>query len=251
MTVTSQADLYREQLTRLVESLGLGRTEEARQDLAAGCREQSLPLYAGGAVEKRRKKLERQLEFLGEALEDLAELLQEYVGSVHAPAYEAGPDDGLQFLDWLDHRLLHTPEQRDFLACQRARLLVETEARVHRAGHVRFQELWSVAGRLTEELELNPHLMIHLNPVRVRSRFATCALLEDGFATPADVLFFPVQRSVATAVLEADGLALLNELEGLAPCTLNTWSCVSVHSDRDRLVEFVRDLAELGLIAFA
>lgn len=247
---TSQSDVYREELTELVHSLALGQTDGARQALAACSPEVCLQLFARGSLEKRCLKLERGLEFLSDAFDDLAELQHRFASTVPPCAYDTGRDDGLQFLEWLETVRQLTPEQQDVVACQRARMGIEAEARVKRLAHVRFQELWSLAEQLSPELGVNPDLQIHLNPILAWSRFVTPVFLDDASPLPVDVVFFPVQRAVATAVLESEGRSLVRELQALSPCTLESWSCISEHAERERLVTFSGDLAGMGLVAF-
>jgi hypothetical protein len=120
----------------------------------------------------------------------------------------------------------------------------------NRLGHVRFQELWSSADRLAEELGANPDLRVHLNPIRVRSRFVTTALLDDEASPPVDVLFFPVRNEISTAALERRGRALLKRLEASAPCTTSEWLHCNPRVGREEFLSFCRDLAEIGLAAF-
>jgi hypothetical protein len=144
-----------------------------------------------------------------------------------------------------------TPEQRDYVVCQRARHAVEDEARANRLGHVRFQELRSVADRLAAELDSNRRLRVHLNPIRAWALFMTPALLDEDASLPAAVLLFAVGNSISTAVLEPTGRSLVQELAACGPCTLDEWADRSWQADRDTLVEFCRDLAGMGLVAFA
>lgn len=251
ISTTSQSDVYREQLTELVHALALGQTDGARKALAAGSPEVCLQVFARGSLEKRCLKLERGLEFLNDAFDDLGELQHRFASTVHPSAYDTGRDDGLQFLEWLETVRRLTPEQQDVVACQRARMEIEAEARIIRPAHLRFQELLSLAEQLSPELGMNPDLQIHLNPILVWSRFVTRVFLDDASPLPADVVFFPVQRTVATAVLELEGRSLVQELQALSPCTLESWTCISEHAERERLVILCRDLAAMGLVAFS
>lgn len=251
INTTAHHDVYRSQLTELVRSLSLGRTDGARPALAAGSPEVCLQMFARGSVEKRCLKLERGLEFLSGAFEDLAELQHRFASTVPPSAYDTGRDDALQFLQWLESVRTLTPEQQDVVACQRARMEVEAEARMKRLAHVQFQDLWSLAEQLSSEWGQNPDLQIHLNPILAWSRFISTAFLDAEVSLPADVLFFPVKRTVATAVLEPEGRSLVQELQALSPCTLESWSCLSESAERDRLLSFALELAQMGLVAFS
>src|SRR5262249_7816648 len=117
--------------------------------------------------------------------------------------------------------------------------------------HLGFQELWGVAGRLGEELGTNPGLRVHLNPLRVWSRFETPALLGGAAAPPADVLFFAVRSSVSTAVLGDEGQELVRALESGGPCALDEWAARCPRVGEEELASVARGLAGRGLGAFS
>ncbi len=248
---------YATQLQRLARSMAAGRTDEVLDVLARGDQPWQVKMFTDGNLDKRFEKLQRQLEFVKPAFEDFDDLLVAFIRELPLAAYDTGTSDGDRFLEWLELGQKLTPEQHDFVACQRSRHAVEDEGRRNRLGHVRFQELVSMANELAGELGSNRNLQIHLNPIRVWGRFETAALLDENSDPPADVLFYASGNEVRTAVLEPEGLALVHELEGLSPCTLDSWSAVAdSFADReprsqDELAEFCHDIAAIGLLAFA
>src|SRR5262249_13575273 len=247
---TQPSDTYSEQLTRWAQALAAAQHEAVHGALA----ERSLPLqvqmFTAGNRAKRLDKLQKHLRFLAGAFNDLDQLLLAYFREIPLAAYYTLSTDGERFLEWLDSARALTPEQQDYLLCQRARHAVEDEGRRNRCGHLRFQELWSVAGPLAAELDTNPGLLIYLNPIRAWSRFATRVLLDDERSPPADVLFFAVRNEISTAVLEPPARGFLGDLASLSPCHLDDWARRSTLADREELGTCCRDLAEMGLVAF-
>jgi hypothetical protein len=248
-TDPQQADKYREEIKRWANALALARTQAVGDVLAAGFSDFHVRMFTDGNLEKRLTKLENQLEFVGQAIE-LVALIKQFITTVPLAAYDTGTSDGERFLRWLEETQDPSAEERDYIACQRARHAVESEARLDRLAHIRFQELASLAEEHAAALEEDPNLRVHLNPVRAWSRFHTKALLDEEADTPANVLFFPVGNQISTAVLEPEGQALVRELALYAPCTLDDWAAMSELAGREELVELCRDLAGMGLVAF-
>lgn len=252
MTDPSEPDrTYRDELRRWVPDLaGFQVTTGVCDALAPGSSPIGLKLFAEGNLKKRRGKLRAQLESVAEAFDDLEDLVSAYVRSVPPVAYDVTVSDGERFLSWLERTGELTPRQRDYVACQQARLTVEAAARADRSGHRRFQELWSLTPQLAAKLDTAPSLRAHLNPVRAWSRFTTTALLDDDANLPADVLFFAAGEEIRTAVLDSHGRALIEELASCGPRTLDEWAARSRHADLRELVDLCRDLTEMGLVAF-
>jgi hypothetical protein len=242
---------YADRLARWARALAAGEPDAVRDALADGSSPSQVEMFVEGNFDKRCQLLAKQLEFVAAAFDDLEELLHEYLHAVPMAADATGASDADRFLAWLERTQQPTPEQRDYLACQRARHAVEFAARTNRHAHLRFQELWSVAGRLSEELGTNPGLRVHLNPLRVWSRFETPALLGGAAAPPADVLFFAVRSSVSTAVLDAGGQELVRALEAGGPCALDEWAALCPQVGEDGVASVARDLAAMGLVAFS
>jgi hypothetical protein len=250
-TPAKQRDAYRAQLARWARALAMGREEEVYGGLAEGSTPEQVRLFVEGNGDKRQNVLRKQLAFLAESFDDLDELLLSYAQERPLAADDTGTNDGERFLRWLEKTRKLTPERRDYVACQRARHAVENEARRNRRGHLRFQELWSLADSLVAELETNPGLRLHLNPIRVGSRFATRVLLNPQTSPPVDVLFFAVRRNISTAVLNRRAKALVEKLAQHSPCTLAEWAWRSAAPDREELAGLCRDLAMMGLVAFS
>lgn len=248
---------YATQLRRLARSLAVAHNEEVLDVLAPGFLLSQVKMFTDGNLDKRFEKLQRQVEFVQPAFDDFDKLLESFVRELPLAAYDTGMSDGDRFLVWLESRYKLTPEQRDFVACQRSRHAVEDVGRRNRLGHVRFQELASVASELAKELNSNANLQVHLNPIHIWGRFETAALLDDDAEPPADVLFYASGNEVRTAVLEPEGQQLVHELSTLGPCTLDDWTTLGNSfadrepRSRDDLATFCRDMAEIDLIAFA
>jgi hypothetical protein len=240
---------YRKQLTRWVRTLATPQEEVGGGPPAGELPAAAVREFAEGLFAKRHDKLRKDHASVAAAFDAFEDLLAAYVRDVPMATYGAGPDDAEAFLDWLERTRRLTPEQGDHVACQRARRAVEAEARKDRAGHVRFQALWKAMARGTAGPAATDGLWIRLNPIRVWSRFTTAALLDEDTPPPADVLFFPVDGSVHTAVLEPAGQALLSELAARCPCTVGEWLRQSERADPAEALSAVRDLAEMGLVA--
>lgn len=246
---TEASEPYPEQLRRWAQALVAGRADDLGAALAEGSSPAHVTLFTESNRTKRDEKLRMQLDFVAGAFADFGNLLAAYLGE-EPPAAGDPTADAARFLGWVERTCDPTPEQRDHVACQRARHAVEAEARRDRIGHLRFQELWSGTAGRADEIDRVPGLRVLLNPIRVWSRFTTPALVDDDVALPADVLFFAAGDAIRTAALEPHGRALVEELASCGPCTLDEWAGLSRHADREGLVDLCRDLAEMGLVAF-
>lgn len=248
-------ETYREQLARLAQALAAAKNDLVRDDLAAGTDVGTVKMFTNGNLDKRFEKLQRQVEFVAGVFENLDDLLEAFIRGTSLAAYDTGASDGERFLQWLETTRDPTPEQRDYIICQRARHAVEDMARTNRVGHIHFQELLSMAGDLAAELETNPTLRVHLNPIRVWARFETKVLLDEEATVPADVLFFPIGSDIRTAVLEQAGGERIRELAAFGPITLSDWHreltpfVETEHVSRGELGEVTRMLIDLGLAA--
>lgn len=242
---------YGEELTRLARALARAEEEMAATVLAPGSNLQQLRAFTEELADKRVDTLQRQLKFLGDAFTNLRELLQGYCDAQPQLAYASPTSEGELCLDWIEQTQELTPEQKDYVACQRARHAVENLARYNRLGHVRFQELATLTEQLLLELDQNPKLRIHLNPMRTWSRFQTSVLLDEEASLPADVIFFAVRGNVHTIVLEEEGRTLVESLEEIGPCTVDQWLRGHEGVPRSEFIELLSDLASLGLVAFS
>jgi hypothetical protein len=242
---------YADRLARWARALALGRPEEIPDALPEEMPPGLVDMFVEGNFDKRCQLLMKHVEFVARSIEDLEDLLHDYLHETPMAADATGATDADRFLEWLEQTADLTLEERDAIACQRARFAVEQLGRARRREHLRFQELWSVSGALAEELDLNRALHVHLNPLRVWSRFETPALLGGAADPPADVLFFAVRSSVSTAVLAHAGQELVRVLEVHGPCTLYEWSLFGPGVERRELAAIARTLAAMGLVAFS
>lgn len=241
-------DLYREQLTGLARAMALPNQEnEVAAALAEQFTTKHVRLFVEGNLEKRIEKLTKQLSFVAETFSDFERLVMDYIRATPLAAYDTGTSDGESMLAWLERTQSLTPEQQDYITCQRARHAVEELARTRRLQYVEFQERYSLVETFLEELETNSSLRVFLNPIRVWTTFQTTTLLDEGAGAPANVLFFAVSGEVATALLELEGQALVNELADYQPCTIGEWSAASAFGSVEDLTGFVRELAQMGL----
>ena len=244
---------YRQKMTRLTRALARADALAVAGDLASGCASGRAKLFTDGNCEKRFEKLTDQLEFVAEAFNDFATLIETFIRTEPLSAYDTGASDGERMLAWLARTHDCTRAQLDYIACQRGRHAVEDLARFNRLGHIHFQELRSVTP--TDEKEIGLLLasgaLVHLNPIRIWTTFHTRTLLDDDADVPAAVILFPVGREIATAVLEDDARPLLDDLAKIASCSLAQWSATTSLADSDRLAEFCVDLVGLGLAAVA
>ena len=251
MTHQSELDLaYRDELRIWVPALAGFRAENSVCDaLAPGSTMAGLKLFAEGNLSKRREKLHAQLESVAEVFEDFEVDVSAYIRDVPSIAYDTTVSDGDRFLTWLERMREPTPRQQDYIACQRARLAVESAARANRRGHRDFQELWTFT-RHANVLDSGSDFWVHLNPSRAWSQFKTTALLgDDEAALPADVLFFAAGETIATAVLEPEARMLVEELAANGPVTLEQWAALSRHPNPEELLEVCRDLTRMGVLA--
>lgn len=249
-------ETYREQLARLARSLAHARDEDVLNDLASGTPLSRVTMFTAGNLDKRFEKIRKQVEFVGDAFDDLDGLIDEFITSTALLAYDTGVSDGEQFLQWLERSQHPGAEQRDYITCQRARHAVEEIARRDRLGHIHYQELLSLADQLAAELDFNRALRVHLNPIHAWSQFETRVLLDNSAETPAVVLFYAVKDDVRTALLEPDGIERVRELGKRGECTLDQWrhrirSRCECDATRAELAGFCRELTMLGLVALS
>jgi len=241
---------YRDQIQRCVQSMALGCVEDVRPFLADGMTVGHVKLFTDGNLDKRMAKVLDQVELLNAAFDNLNELVSEYIHQVPLAAYDTGCSDSDRFLRWLKLTHVTSLEQHDHIACQLARHEVENSARMNRLGHVRFQELHSLADRLTAKWQTNSRLRIHLNPIRIWATFQTNVLLDAETTTPTDVLFFANGHQIRTSAFEDAGKEFVETLASHGPFTLTDWKRLDRSTSRSDLIEFCLDAAEMGLVAF-
>jgi len=252
--MTSQ-ETYEAQLIRIAQALAAGKPMEILGDVAGNTKADTVKMFTDGNLDKRFDKLQRQLEFAFDAFEDTEDLLIKFIKEQPLASYDTGASDGECMLKWMEQTMDLSPEQCDHIACQRARHALEDVARKMRVPHIHFQEILGMAETVGDDLEGNPNLRVHLNPIRVWSRFETPVLLDEDAEVPADVLFFPVGSDIRTAVLEDSGRLRVEVLEQLGACSFERWAeelddREGMEVDREELIAFAKDLAEMGLLAF-
>jgi len=249
MAVTYSLDAYREQLRHYAHTMAIGDNRAASAGLAAGHTPQRVAMFTEGNLYKRYEKLQIACEVLADGLEELNDYIKLYIKEIPLAAYDSGTSDAERFLQWLDERADLSEEQRDYIRCQRGRHAIEFVAVRQRLAHVRFQELLSMNDRLLPELETNPKLTVHLNPIHVWSRFETAALLGDVEPVPTTVIFFPVGEDIRTAVVEGECEALVRLLEQQGVMRLKDLRKLLSQDAHASLPDLLRDLAEMGMIA--
>lgn len=250
-TLTSPSlETYRDQIQRCAQTMALGYVEDVRPFLANGSKIEQVKLFTDGNLDKRFDKILDQVELLKPVFEQLEDLVSEYILEVPLAAYDTGCSDGDRFLRWLSLSQIATPEQQDYIACQLARHEVEHVARQNRLGHIRFQELRSLTERLKEELGTNSKLRVHLNPIRTWTTFQTTVLLDEGATAPANVMFFACRNQIRSSVFEETGQYFVEALASHGPLTLQDWKRLDRSVSRGELMEFCRDAAEMGFVAF-
>jgi hypothetical protein len=206
-------------------------------------------IFSIGSHAQRLRKLHEACALLADGMDDLEELIVEYVREVPLSARDTGRTDAERFLNWLDNHETLSAERRDYVRCQQSRNVVEFVAVMRRLSHVRFQELLSMNEQLLGELETNPGLVVHLNPIHVWSRFETRALLEDEDSVPASVLFFPVGSEIRTVAIEPEAEELIQTLERAGAMRVKDLKKLWPKEEHAMLRELLTELAEMGVVA--
>jgi hypothetical protein len=250
MTPPTTNEEYAEQIRRCAQALSLAKNDLVAGTLAQGHALDRLKMFTDGNLDKRYQKLVDQCELMMDEFDDLDEVVVEYVKTVPLTAYDTGCSDAERFLRYLESSRALTPEQRDFITCQNGRYALEFLAMERRMEHIRFQEMSGLAETLAPERGSNPDLWVHLNPLRVWATFHTTVLLDEDDETPANVLFYPVREDIRTAVLEEEGIAIVQFLATRARARLDDPAWEETGLDREERIEICRDLAEIGLAAF-
>ena len=243
-------ETYRQQLDRLARAMASPNCEKVvAPDLPRGDRLDRVKMFVDGNLDKRLDKLRTELEFVAGAFKDFEDIVVEYIRYQPLAAMATSATDSDEFLKWLTSARQLSPSQQDYIACFTAQQTVERLGAKQRLAHIRFHDMWTLTSQMVPELDNNVLLQVYINPIRTWTRFFTSELLDEEASPPADVVVFAVGTEIATAVLEMEGIALLNELAHIEPCSLATWSALSKHSDRDGILTMTRELAELGLVA--
>jgi len=247
---TSLQDQYKQQLTCWAQSLAEGRPEGLQETLAEGSSCQDVKRYLANADAERYQVLVDELGFVALAFSNLEALIAAFVQAVPLRAHHLDTTDHERFLEWLRWTQPLTPQQQDFVSYQQAEYAVLAEARRQRSEHLQFQRRWALAGQRGNDLVTNPHLQVHLNPIRVWSRLnlPTTGYVED--AEPRDVLFFAQGSQVRSICLDTGQQQHVGELASFAPCSLADWEQRGRSAERTQLAAVCRELADTGLVAF-
>lgn len=246
------SDAYRKQLDKYAAALSIARNENVVADLKAGHTAEMLKMFTDGNLDKRFDKIKDQVEFVIEFFngDQFEEMIDTYVKTVPLLAYDTGVSDGARFLDWLPQQRELTEEQQDAVRCQQARHRIEDVARENRMAHIHFQEQLTVADRLVNEFGDDERLRILVNPICVRTTFTTRALLDEEADLPAVVQFYPVRSDIRTAVLEEDGLELIDRLHESGPSSLaELQAALAFKLSREELFDLCLELVEMKLAA--
>lgn len=246
------SDAYRKQLDKYAESLAIARNEQVVGDLKKGHTADMLKMFTDGNLDKRFNKVKDQVEFVMEFFdeEEFEEMIVNYVKTLPLAAYDTGISDGERFLDWLPEQMELTEEQKDAIRCQQARHRIEDVARENRMAHIHFQEQLTVADQLVDDFGDDDRLRIQVNPICVRTTFKTRALLDEDTDVPAIVQFYPVKNDIRTALLEDDGLELIDRLHDLGPSSIeDLQAAMTFKLSREELLDLCRELVEMKLAA--
>jgi hypothetical protein len=248
----NQVDLNLEEYGRQLDAwscaMAQGNVADVLPDVRAAGRRQ-VQEFATSLLAKRLAKLNKQFEFLRDAFPDLTQLLEAYAGTVPASAHDHGTTEAQAFLHWLATHPL-TPEQGDFVECQRARQAVELAARRDRTRFLDFLDRQRETDDLVHGLIAESATVIVFNPASAWGMFQTGVLLDADDPVPAQVLYFAAGRDIRAAVFDDEGRALVDELLARSSCSAAEWcdGDGSAVERQDRL-EFVRDLVDLGIVA--
>ena len=241
--------IYREQIEHWAHALSTGAIDRLREAVEDGVTSEQVVLFVDGNVEKRYDLLLRLLEFVEPAFENYHELVEQFVIEHPFQALDSTTRDADRCLQWIEETQPLTPEQTDYLACQKARHAVEEMGAEQHLEHVRFCEVRTVTSKLLGDLESDGRLMLHINPIHVWTQFHTLSLLDDDMTLPADVVFYASGSEIRTAVVNETARLLLQELDEFGPVSLDEWALRTSHSGRTGIVAACKELAELELIA--
>jgi hypothetical protein len=169
-------------------------------------------------------------------------------------AVGANVDDADTFLEWIENTQDLSPQQQDYLACQRARHNVEALALRNHTGHVWFQEVASLATQFAGELNDNAaaaeELTMHINPMHTWATVLTSELLDEECELPAEVVFFAVDERINSAQFSLAAADVVRGLHLSGPTTFERWASTHPSIDRTELKQLAMLLGRLGLVAF-
>lgn len=248
MTITFPDRLRPHRAHRFARTMSIGPADTTDHTLS-GAEPERPRIFSIGSHAQRLRQLHAACALLADGMDDLEELIVEYVRKVPLSPRDTGRGDAERFLNWLDHHESLSDEHRDYVRCQQSRNIVEFVAVMRRLAHVRFQELLSMNERLLAELETNPRLVVYLNPIHVWSRFETRALLDEEDSVPASVLFFPVGNEIRTVAIGPEAEELIQTLERAGATRVKDLKKLWPREEHDVLRALLTELAEMGVVA--
>jgi hypothetical protein len=248
MTITFPDRLHRHPAHRFARTMSIGPADST-DHAVPGAESERPRIFSVGSHAQRLRKLHEACSLLADGMDDLEELIVKYVREVPLSPRITGRTDAERFLNWLDNHETLSAEHRDYVRCQQGRNVVEFVAVMRRLAHVRFQELLSMNERLLADLETNPRLVVHLNPIHVWSRFETRALLDEEDSVPASVLFFPVGSEIRTVAIEPEAEELIQTLDRAGAARVKDLKKLWPKEEHDVLRELLTELAEMGVVA--
>ncbi|HVW00171.1 MAG TPA: hypothetical protein VHB77_07525, partial [Planctomycetaceae bacterium] len=219
-SIATSAQDYRRQIARWTALLAGEITVPLEVEIPQGAAAVRIGLFTDGNHEKRCDKLLDQLDLLQDVVDGLEKHVEEYMGLLPPPAYDLGTADEEQFLDWFELRAEMTPELSDTIDCLRCRFRIETLARASRVRHIQFQEISSVFDKLFPRALRQQRYRLHLNPLRIWSRFTRWAVREDDDELPAAIVYHAVGAEIRTIALDESGREFVRLLELHEPCSL-------------------------------
>jgi hypothetical protein len=250
ITLALPQSSYATQIRAWARAIAAGRPQALAAAVHHQARGDLVQFFVDGNLEKRQDKLVRSLEFLAPLFPRFDELTERYMRAVPMVAYDSGQLDAGRMLDWLLENVSLSLEQRDFVACQHARQLVQDRAALYRSEHRAFQRLRREQANSALDWQADLWLLIHLNPVRAWMRLATPSLVSDGVVLPAWVLCYPLESELHSAVLGLEARRMLLDLERQAPCTFDEFIPSLENSTTDDILELGQSLADVGIVAF-
>ena len=234
---------YPRQLAAWCAGLARGQTADlAATVVSASADEVACYLQVGWG--ERRALLTQELALVGLAFDDFAELIDRFLCTVPKAAQAPHGADQQRFLRWLKQRRDFTPQQRAFVAYQRAEYACLRRARRRRAQHLAFQRL---RGRGAAELSDGLSLW-RVNPVRAWAKLAAADQAGDA-VRESHVLFFAVGENIETLRVSLRERRWLCRLPATWAGTFQHWTAKTHCRQPRKLQQSLRAWLGAGLVA--
>ena len=149
-------------------------------------------------------------------------------------------------LNGLDRCCRLIPTHQGVVAAERARLQIQQVLQMRRARFQRFQQM-----RRSQKSFHEPSSYLYLNPVCRWIRISEEAVSQQQECLSGSVLFFLADGDVHGLRMNLEGQVLINELADYQPCTILDWAQLSSLADLQQLERLVRELADIGLVAWS